>query len=33
VLFPFRYADLWLLRTPGAKRLGNHCYLWLRKPV
>jgi SAM-dependent methyltransferase len=33
VLFPFRYLDLWLLRTPGAQRLGNHCYVWLRKPA
>src|SRR5689334_8539258 len=31
VLFPFRYLDLLLLRAPGAGRLGNHCYLWLRK--
>jgi SAM-dependent methyltransferase len=31
LLFPFRYLDLWLLRTPRAARLGNHCYLWLRK--
>lgn len=32
VLFPLRYADLLLLRAPYAERLGNHCYLWLRKP-
>ncbi len=32
-LFPFRYLDLLLLRSPGARRLGNHCYLWLRKPA
>jgi SAM-dependent methyltransferase len=31
VLFPLRYLDLWLLRSPEARRLGNHCYLWLRK--
>ena len=31
VLFPLRYLDLWLLRTPGTARIGNHCYLWLRK--
>ena len=31
VLFPLRYLDLWLLRTPRAARLGNHCYVWLRK--
>src|SRR2546426_5150654 len=32
VLFPLRYLDLWLLRTERAGRIGNHCYLWLRKP-
>jgi SAM-dependent methyltransferase len=32
-LFPLRYLDLLLLRAPHAGRLGNHCYLWLRKPV
>jgi SAM-dependent methyltransferase len=32
VLFPLRYLDLLLLRSPHANRLGNHCYLWLRKP-
>jgi len=32
LLFPLRYADLWLLRTPGAGRIGNHCYLWVKKP-
>jgi SAM-dependent methyltransferase len=32
VLFPFRYLDLLFLRSPRAGRLGNHCYLWLRKP-
>ncbi len=31
-LFPLRYLDLLLLRSPQAARLGNHCYLWLRKP-
>jgi SAM-dependent methyltransferase len=30
-LFPLRYLDLLLLQTPHAGRLGNHCYLWLRK--
>ncbi len=30
-LFPLRYLDLLLLRSPRAARLGNHCYLWLRK--
>jgi SAM-dependent methyltransferase len=33
VLFPLRYLDLLLQRSPYAPRLGNHCYLWLRKPV
>lgn len=33
LLFPFRYLDLLLLRSPNACRLGNHCYLWLRKPA
>jgi SAM-dependent methyltransferase len=33
VLFPLRYLDLWLLRTGRANRLGNHCYLWVRKPL
>jgi SAM-dependent methyltransferase len=32
VLFPLRYADLFFYRTARAGRLGNHCYLWLRKP-
>lgn len=32
LLWPLRYLDLWLLRTPYAGRLGNHCYIWLRKP-
>jgi len=32
VLFPLRYLDLLLLRSSDARRIGNHCYLWLRKP-
>ena len=32
VLFPLRYLDLLMFRNPQAARLGNHCYLWLRKP-
>jgi SAM-dependent methyltransferase len=32
LLFPLRYLDLALLHTQRANRLGNHCYLWLRKP-
>jgi SAM-dependent methyltransferase len=31
LLFPLRYLDLLLLRAPGAGRIGNHCYVWLRK--
>lgn len=31
LLFPFRYLDLLFYRTDRAGRLGNHCYLWLRK--
>lgn len=31
VLFPLRYLDLWLLRAPEARRIGNHCYVWFRK--
>ena len=31
-LFPFRYLDLWMLRSSNAQRIGNHCYVWLRKP-
>jgi SAM-dependent methyltransferase len=33
LLFPWRYLDLVLLRSKEARRLGNHCYLWLRKPL
>jgi SAM-dependent methyltransferase len=32
VLFPLRYLDLLLFHAPAAGRIGNHCYLWLRKP-
>lgn len=31
-LWPLRYLDLYLLRSPYVHRLGNHCYIWLRKP-
>ena len=31
VLFPLRYLDLLLFRRPAAPRIGNHCYVWLRK--
>lgn len=33
LLFPFRYLDLWLLKAPHGQRIGNHYYLWLRKPT
>lgn len=33
MLFPLRYLDLLLFRSPDARRIGNHCYIWLRKPV
>lgn len=32
LLFPLRYLDLAFYRTARAGRIGNHCYLWLRKP-
>jgi SAM-dependent methyltransferase len=32
ILFPLRYLDLLLFHSPAAGRIGNHCYLWLRKP-
>jgi SAM-dependent methyltransferase len=32
LLFPLRYLDAVLLRKPEAQILGNHCFLWLRKP-
>jgi SAM-dependent methyltransferase len=32
LLFPLRYVDLLLFRSLQARRIGNHCYLWLRKP-
>ena len=31
LLFPLRYLDLLFFRSPYAGRIGNHCYLWLRK--
>jgi SAM-dependent methyltransferase len=33
LLFPLRYLDVILFKSPHAGRLGNHCFLWLRKPV
>jgi len=32
LLFPLRYFDLILLRTPHAARIGNHYYVWFEKP-
>lgn len=32
LLFPLRYLDLLMLRSPGVQRIGNHAYVWLRKP-
>ncbi|HEY3741515.1 MAG TPA: class I SAM-dependent methyltransferase [Bryobacteraceae bacterium] len=31
ILFPFRYIDLLLFRSPDARRIGNHCYVWFQK--
>jgi SAM-dependent methyltransferase len=31
LLFPLRYLDLLFLNTTRAEKIGNHCYLWLRK--
>ena len=31
LLFPLRYIDLALFPAVRAGRIGNHCYLWLRK--
>lgn len=33
LLFPFRYLDLLFFRSSHVQRIGNHCYLWLRKPA
>jgi SAM-dependent methyltransferase len=30
-LFPLRYLDLLFFNRPREGRLGNHCYVWLRK--
>jgi SAM-dependent methyltransferase len=32
VLFPLRYLDLLYFRTAECGRIGNHCYVWFRKP-
>ncbi len=31
LLFPLRYMDLLLFRSANVRRIGNHCYIWLRK--
>jgi len=31
LLFPLRYLDVLLLRSPHARQLGNHAYVWARK--
>ena len=31
LLFPFRYLDLAFFRSARLGRIGNHCYIWLRK--
>jgi SAM-dependent methyltransferase len=31
LLFPLRYIDLLLLKSPDARRIGNHCYVWFQK--
>jgi SAM-dependent methyltransferase len=33
LLFPLRYLDLFLLRSPRSGQIGNHCYVWLRKSL
>jgi len=31
LLFPLRYLDVPLMAKGHPTRIGNHCYLWLRK--
>lgn len=33
MLFPLRYLDLLFFDSQRGGRIGNHCYLWLRKPL
>jgi SAM-dependent methyltransferase len=33
LLFPLRYLDLAFYRSGRDGRIGNHCFLWLRKPI
>ena len=32
LLFPLRYLDWFLLRKDIADQMGNHCFVWARKP-
>jgi SAM-dependent methyltransferase len=32
-LFPLRYLDLLFFKSSKAGILGNHCFVWLRKPL
>jgi SAM-dependent methyltransferase len=32
-LFPLRYIDLLLFRNRQAGQIGNHCFVWFRKPA
>jgi hypothetical protein len=31
LLFPLRYLDLLWINSSRAGRIGNHCYLWVKK--
>lgn len=31
LLFPLRYLDRILMKSPNASRIGNHCFIWLEK--
>ena len=33
LLFPLRYLDLRFVNSSRAGKIGNHCYLWMRKPL
>ena len=33
LLFPCRYLDLLFVNSSRAGRIGNHCYLWIRKKL
>jgi SAM-dependent methyltransferase len=32
-LFPLRYLDALFWKSPQLSRIGNHCYVWVRKPL